>query len=303
MELLKSQRWLPLVAGVEAAPLVEFDEYRLLRRLGESSRVYLAQDTLLDRLVAVKFVHAPDRRSLEHFLVEARTAARIQHPNVASLYRVGQLDGGAYLVSEYVHGRQLGQIERPVPFARVLEIACDLARGLSAAHRRGVLHCDLNPRNALVTEEGQVKIVDFGLARLLLPTAGTDEAPERALVGTPYHIPPEAWRGEALTVRSDLYSLGAILFELCAGRVPFHDVPPHLVGHVAAEREAPPLLSLVPDLQPGLAAAVDRCLRREPRERFGTADDLLEELERARPGRRIPVPEGNPYRGLQAFQP
>src|SRR5256714_4787930 len=281
MELSTPKRWHPPLAGVMTIPPVEFDEYRLLRPLGESgeSRVYLAQDTLLDRLVAVKFVHAPDRRSLEHFLVEARAAARIQHPNIASLYRVGRVDDGAYLVSEYVHGRPLQSVDRPVEFPRVLEIASDLARGLGAAHRRGVLHCDLNPGNVLVTGDGQIKIVDFGLARLLLPTSATENEPERPLFGTPHHIPPEAWRGEELTVRSDLYSLGVIAFDLCSGGPPFHDVPPHLVGHAATERDAPPLASIVPGVQPGFAAAVDRCLRRDPKERFSTADDLLDELE------------------------
>ncbi|MFL5455096.1 MAG: protein kinase domain-containing protein [Myxococcales bacterium] len=308
MESSTTKRLHLLGTGVMAIPPDEFAEYRLLRPLGESSdsRVYLARDTLLDRLVALKFVHAADRRSLDHFLVEARAAARIQHPNIATLYRVGRVEDGAYLVSEYVQGRPLASVARPVEFPRVLEMAEGLARGLAAAHRRGVLHCDLKPANVLVTDEGQIKIVDFGLARMLLPTAaGADleDEPERQLVGTPFHIPPEAWRGEELTFRSDIYALGVILFELCAGRGPFHDVPPHLFGHVVTERDAPPLSSRVPDLHPGLAAAVDRCLRRDPRERFATADELLEALDRARPGRRIPLPEGNPYRGLQAFQP
>src|SRR3954452_17266381 len=197
MESSTTKRWHLLGTGVLATPPDEFAEYRLLRPLGESSdsRVYLARDTLLDRLVALKFVHAADRRSLDHFLVEARAAARIQHPNIATLYRVGRVDEGAYLVSEYVRGQPLASIARPVEFPRVLEMACDLSRGLAAAHRRGVLHCDLNPANVLVTDEGQIKIIDFGLARLLLPTAAVEEQPERPLFGTPYHIPPEAWRG------------------------------------------------------------------------------------------------------------
>ena len=305
MELSTPKHWTRSRAGSLAALPAEFGEYRLLRPLGQGTetQVYLAEDTLLDRLVAVKFVPAPDRKSLERFLVEARTAARIQHPNIATLYRVGSVEEGAYLVSEYIQGRALRTVERPVGFPRVLEIACDLARGLGAAHRRGVLHCDLNPENVLVTDDGQIKIVDFGLARLLLPSSAVEDQPERPMVGTADHIPPEAWRGEELTVRSDLYSLGVLAFELSSGRSPFYDVPPHLVGLAAVERDAPALASLVPGIHPGFAAAVDRCLRRDPKERFSTADDLLDALERARPGRRIPVPEGNPYRGLQAFQP
>jgi formylglycine-generating enzyme required for sulfatase activity len=288
---------------ISTVPPAEFDEYRLLRPLGDGSAglVYLAQDTLLDRLVAVKFVRPPDSRSLEKFLLEARAAARIQHPNVASLYRVGQVDGGAYLVSEYVHGRALSSLDLPVRWPRVLEMACDLARGVAAAHRRGVLHCDLNPANAVVTDEGEIKIVGFGLARLLSTSSG--EHAERPMFGIPDYIPPESWQGEELSVRSDLYSLGVILYELCAGRRPFHGVPPHLVGHVVMERETPPLVSNAPGIDARFSAFVERCVRRDPRERFATADELLEALERLRPGRRLPVPEGNPYRGLLPFQP
>jgi formylglycine-generating enzyme required for sulfatase activity len=287
-----------------AVPPAAFDEYRLLHSLGEATVgwVYLAQDTLLDRLVAMKFVRALGGKSMDHFLMEARAAARIQHPNVAALYRVGDVDDGAYLISEYVRGRRLDALERPVGWPRLLEIACDLTRGLAAAHRRSVLHCDLNPSNAVVTDEGQIKIVDFGLARLMNAAAG-EGYPERPLVGAPDYIPPESWLGEELTVRSDLYSLGVMLYELATGRRPFRNVPPHLIGHVATEREAPALSGVAPGVDARFSAAIERCVRKDPRERYATADELLDDLERLRPGRRLPVPDGNPYRGLQAFQP
>ena len=150
-------------------PPEAFDEYRLVSLIGRGTtgRVYLARDTLLERPVAVKFVRALGPHALARFLVEARAAARVQHPNVVTLYRVGQLENHPYLISEFVRGTSLDRLERPLPWERVLALGRDLARGLGAAHRRGVLHRDIKPANAILTETGEVKLLDFGLAKLL----------------------------------------------------------------------------------------------------------------------------------------
>ncbi|MFP2899344.1 serine/threonine-protein kinase, partial [Corallococcus sp. 4LFB] len=150
-------------------PPEEFDEYRIVRPLGRgrTGRVYLAHDTLLERPVAVKFIPSLGSNALARFLVEARAAARIQHPNVVTLYRVGQLEDQPYLISEFIRGVSLDRLARPVPWERALGIGRDLARGLGAAHRRGVLHRDIKPGNAVLTESGEVKLLDFGLAKLL----------------------------------------------------------------------------------------------------------------------------------------
>jgi len=309
-------------------PPSEVDEYRLLRPLGRgrTGRVYLAHDTLLERTVAVKFIPGLDAEALPRFLVEARAAARIQHPNVATLYRAGQFEGHPYLVSEYIRGTSLDRLPRPQPWQRVLEIGVGLARGLAAAHRRNVLHRDIKPGNAILEDSGTVKLLDFGLAKLLdAPEAlasasegSREELPEEApsfaslelpsltpgtLVGTPYFMSPEAWAAEPSTVRSDLFSLGAVLYELAAGRGPFRHVPPRELARTVREQDARPLGQVCPDVDARLAAVVDRCLRRDPLERFASADALLEALEDVRTGDVTPrVPEGNPYRGLNAFQ-
>ena len=129
----------------------------------------LAYDTLLARHVAIKFVAElePSPEVRQRFLVEARAAARLQHPNVAAVYRVGELEQQPYIISEFVRGETLDRIELPVPWTRALEIGIDLARGLAAAHRKGVLHCDIKPGNAILTDEGTAKLLDFGLARLI----------------------------------------------------------------------------------------------------------------------------------------
>ncbi|HYV45045.1 MAG TPA: serine/threonine-protein kinase, partial [Myxococcaceae bacterium] len=299
-------------------PPAAFDDYRLVRRLGggASGEVYLAHDQLLDRAVSVKFLRALGEESLSQFLLEARAAARIQHPNVVTLYRVGKVDNRPFLVSEYARGRSLDRLPAPLDGSTALFYALDLCRGLAAAHRCGVLHRDLKPANAILTESGDVKLVDFGLAKLLgreVPPADPKVTPlplppamsvAGVVVGTPYYMAPEIWRGESATVRTDLYSLGATLYELCAGHPPAHDLDTGVPIPVAVQRQdLPPLLDGAPQIQPAFAAIVDRCLKRDPAERFGAADEVLDALEvLASRSPRGPLPEGNPYRGLQPFE-
>src|SRR5215468_4366546 len=155
---------------LEWRPPDEFEEYRLVRLLGRGTmgEVYLAHDSLLDRPVAVKFVRAAvDPVARARFFNEARAIARLQHPNVVAIYRIAEVAGHPYLVSEYVRGRPLDQIDRPAQSRQVIEIALDLARGLAAAHRCGVLHRDVKPANAILTDDGRAKLLDFGLASVV----------------------------------------------------------------------------------------------------------------------------------------
>ncbi len=379
-----------LVAGQladERLPeLAPIEEYRLVRRLGQGGMgcVYLAHDTLLDRPVALKFLTGLSRiqAARQRFLIEARAIARLQHPNVVSLYRIGQIAGHPFLVSEYVRGQSLDRLPRPLPAAQVVGIGIELSRGLAAAHRRGVLHRDLKPANALLATDGTVKLLDFGLAKLVGPLqkpgvslaeidpitaydrdenqtprpqalaatlppdvsdserlalavtkqSGDDattpladdplaRSPARPLIdastpeltqvgavmGTPLYMAPEMWRGEPATPQVDVYSLGALLYELASGR------PPHCGNTVEGLREdvftePPPLGSVAADFDPQLAAVVDRCLRTEAQERYASAEELCQALQRieqgTRPGRNrvdsIEV-QSNPYRGLRAF--
>ena len=318
------------------APPEAFDEYRLVRLIGRGTTgsVYLAQDTLLDRPVAVKFVRALGPGALARFLVEARAAARVQHPNVVTLFRVGQWENHPYLISEFVRGTSMERLVKPLPWERVLALGRELARGLGAAHRRGVLHRDIKPGNAILTEAGEVKLLDFGLAKLLDAGGSGPEAPEGPgearpvyaepvpeavagaldgvelpslpegmLVGTPHYMSPEAWAGEQLTARSDVYSLGRVLYELCAGTGPFHHLPWKELPLAVCTQEARPLAEVVPGVDADFAAVVDRCLRLAPEERFASAVALLDALESlARDEWTQALPEGNPYRGLQPFE-
>ncbi len=367
-------------------PPQSFDEYRLIRLLGRGSMgsVYLAHDDVLDRSVAVKFIGniAPDAEDRERFLVEARAVARIQHPNVMVIYRVGELEGHPFLITEYIRGKSLADLTVPLPWRKVLELGIGLARGLATAHRMGVLHRDIKLANAVLSEDGEVKLLDFSLAKLLdesvpervsepqeqdvasskraavsaverhlaegrnghpgrvnrmaetIKVAAVLEAAAAAaaaaagaavsdvqadtsgawmrrssltqagtLLGTPHYMAPELWRAEAASRCSDVYALGVLLYILCAGRPPTEATSPVELATRVQEQEPRPLLERAPRVDPRLAAIIDRCLRRDPFSRFASADDLRSALEQLTPmGRELAVPEGNPYRGLQAFE-
>ncbi|MFP2928547.1 protein kinase domain-containing protein, partial [Pyxidicoccus sp. 3LG] len=176
------------------APPGVFGEFRLERLIGRGGMgvVYLAQDTSLDRRVAVKFIasHQPEPWVRAYFETEARAIARLQHPNVVTVFRVGEVEGRPYIVSEYVEGQSLAELPLPVPWRRVLALGIGLARGLAAAHRQGVLHRDLKPSNALVTGSGEVKLLDFGLAERF-DDGAADASRPHVLVGTVPYLAPE----------------------------------------------------------------------------------------------------------------
>jgi eukaryotic-like serine/threonine-protein kinase len=330
----------------------DLDEFQLVRPLGKGGmgEVYLGHDTVLDRAVAIKLIGAsnPDAGSRERFLIEARAIARLSHPNVVTIFRVGATtDGRPFLVQELIRGKSLDRVQRPMPWRDVCELAIGIARGLDAAHRRGILHRDVKPANVMLDDNGAPRLLDFGLAKLgevaprPLPIASglealgvattrdahVDVAATRdvpvppsstamiarspssppvtftapgSVIGTPRYTAPENWRGEPSTERSDLYSLGALLYELLT------DAPPHPETDIAELERAVlagqtrPILELAPDTHASLAELVTRCLAREPAERPASAAELAHALEGVLVDAPM-VPEGNPYRGLRAF--
>src|ERR1043165_8128294 len=185
---------------------------------GVTGHVYLAEDAVLARPVAIKFIANLDAAARQRFLLEARAIAQIQHPNFLGIYRVGALGSRPYLVTELVRGAPLARLTLPVAWETALDIAIGIARGLAAAHRRNIVHCDLKPSNVMLDPDGVAKIIDLGLARI---AAGASRG---APVGTPDYMAPEVWRGEAPSRRSDVYSLGAVVYEMLTGAPPFGDV-------------------------------------------------------------------------------
>jgi hypothetical protein len=303
--------------------------------------VYLAWDRRLGRHVAIKFILGiePSGWKKRRFETEARALAQLQHPNVLTIYEIGEIDGRPYLVMEFLSGETLDKIEKPMSWSRALGLGIDLSRGLAAAHRKGVLHRDIKGSNAISTHDGQVKLLDFGLAKLparrsppslapahagdsvpppcaptrrnvgMAPTPSLDagESPpvdrRGSIVGTPGYMAPEVWRGEAATPRCDVYSLGALLFELCVGDPLYVDVDDDALQHVVETCDAPLLTDLVPGIDPAFAAIVARCLSRDPAARYASGEELHEALKALDPSARSgPVTTGNPYRGLRRFE-
>lgn len=291
---LSDSQPVPVQAGNDAtstAALPEsFHEYDQVRFLGAGAmgQVYRARDTLLDRLVAIKVMASPSPAHDQRMHVEAKAAAAIKHPNVVTVHRVGALDGRPYIVTEYIDGTSLDVMPKPVPWQRALDIGIDLARGLAAAHRHGVLHRDIKPANAIVDKSGQAKLIDFGLA----VRAGSDATGATTLAGTPSYMAPELWQNQPASQRADIYAMGVLLYELCAGDLP---------RPASSTREIPRLEDRIPGIDSRFAALVHRCLATLPAERFASGDALRHALEALQVTQPV-LPAGNPYRGLLPFE-
>jgi eukaryotic-like serine/threonine-protein kinase len=258
---------------------------------GGMAKVFRGTDTVLGRPVAVK-VLAPqfseDPAFVDRFRREAQAAARLNHPNLVSVFDTGSDDGIHYIVMEFVDGKTLADYlsggGRIMP-QRAIEIADAVARALEAAHAQGVIHRDIKPGNIMITPTGEVKVTDFGIARVV---AGADTVAQTAAVlGTASYLSPEQAQGQPVDRRSDLYSLGCVLYEMLTGRPPFlWDSPVAVASRHVLEQPVPPS-RLNPDVGPGLDAVVMRSLAKNPANRYDSAEEFRRDLERA--GRGEPV--------------
>jgi serine/threonine-protein kinase len=279
----------------DAGPRVFNGRYEIHRRLGRGgmAEVYLARDQLLDRPVAVKVLFpefATDPSFVERFRREATAAANLNHPNIVGVYDWGEADGTYFIVMEYVDGRTLSDIlgsEGALHPDRAADIGADVAAALGFAHRNGVVHRDVKPGNVLVTQAGQVKVADFGIARAT--TANPDENLTQAgtVMGTATYFSPEQARGDAVDPRSDIYSLGCVLYELVVGRPPFAGDSPVAIAYKHVQESPEPPRQLKPELPAAIEAIVLKCLAKNPVNRYPTAEDLRADLRRFREGNGI----------------
>ncbi len=255
------------------------------------AKVFLGSDTVLGRTVAVKVLapqFADDGGFVQRFRREAQAAASIGHPNIVSVFDTGSDDGVHFIVMEYVEGRTLAEIlaggGRILP-DRAIDIAMDVCRALEAAHARGVIHRDIKPGNIMLNPRGEVKVTDFGIARVT--TTADTVAQTAAILGTASYLSPEQAQGQPVDGRSDIYSLGCVLYEMVTGRPPFlGDSPVAVASKQVLEQPTPPS-RLNPDVTADLDAVILRALAKNPANRYQSAEEMRADLERAKRG--LPV--------------
>jgi serine/threonine protein kinase len=268
------------------SPAPRLGNYQILDKLGEGGmgEVWRARDARLNRTVAVKILPpdvSGDASRRARFEQEAHALAALNHPNVVAIYDIGTEDGRAYIVSELVDGESLRTIinRGPVPVRKTIEIGGQIADGMAAAHALGIVHRDLKPENVMVTRSGQVKILDFGLAKQA-PTSTGENTATMALsqpgtvLGTAGYMSPEQVRAEPVDARSDIFSFGAMLYEMLTGRRAFQASSSVETMHAVLNAEPPEFDGELGKLPPALATIVRRCLEKRPEQRFQSAADL-----------------------------
>jgi eukaryotic-like serine/threonine-protein kinase len=279
---------MPLTTGTKIGP------YEILSPLGAGGmgEVYRARDTRLGRDVAIKVLPesmARDPERLRRFETEARAVAALNHPNILSVHDVGTHNGTPYLVSECLEGQSLRQelSHGALPLRRLVEYGTEIAHGLAAAHDKGIVHRDLKPENIFITRDGRVKVLDFGLAKLARPDAASDEGATLeevptsagAVLGTVGYMSPEQVKGESADARSDIFALGAVLYEMLSGQRAFkRDTSAETM--TAILKEDPPEISVTgKTVSPAMERIIRRCLEKKPLQRFQSARDLAFNLE------------------------
>jgi eukaryotic-like serine/threonine-protein kinase len=265
--------------------------YRIQRKLGAGGMadVYLAEDQELGRRVAIKILnsrHGNDDQFIERFRREAKNAAALNHPNIVSIYDRGEAEDTYYIAMEFLDGRTLKELiigRGAAPVNVAIEYARQILSALRFAHRHGIVHRDIKPHNVLVDGEGRVKVTDFGIAR-----AGTSQMTETgSIVGTAQYLSPEQARGGEVDPRSDLYSLGIVLYELLTGKTPFEGETPVEIAMKHLSTAPQPPSKLRPDIPPELDMVVLRALAKNPEDRYQSADEMEADLDRVARGANV----------------
>lgn len=288
-----------MFAGERAARQVGdvIGPYQILSLLGKGGmgEVYRARDSRLDRIVALKILPAEvaaDQERMRRFVREAKAASALNHPHVATIYEIGEVDGLSFIAMEYVAGQTLAaKINgQALPVSEVVEIGSQIADALDEAHRKGITHRDIKPANVMLNERGQVKVLDFGLAKIARPTeqpmasdiSTMAKTAPGVVMGTVPYMSPEQAVGREVDHRSDVFSLGVVCYEMLAGRRPFAGATMSETIAAILRDEPPPLAQQAPDCPAALARIVNRCLAKAPEQRYQTAGELVAALKSVR---------------------
>jgi len=256
--------------------------YKILEKLGEGGMgvVYKAQDTTLDRLVALKFL--PEHVSvgsadLERFIQEAKAAAGLSHPNICTIHGIEEANKKNFIVMEFVDGQMLQEKKSTLSLKQALDIGIQIAEGLAAAHEKGIVHRDIKPENIMIRKDGRVQIMDFGLAKLRGASRLTKEG---STVGTAGYMSPEQVQGQETDHRSDIFSLGVLLYEMLTGQPPFKGMHETAIAYEVVNVDSPPMSSLKPEIVPEIDTIVLECLEKDPNERAQSAKQIAIDLNR-----------------------
>ena len=256
--------------------------YKIMEKLGQGGMgvVYLAQDTKLDRKVAIKFLPhsiAVTPEEKERFKIEARASAALSHPNIATIYAIEECDGQTFIVMEYIDGQELKEKIKsgPISLTDIMSIAYQIAEGLEASHKAGVIHRDIKSQNIMLTKDGKVKIMDFGLAKI---KGGTQVTKVGATVGTVSYMAPEQMQGGNVDGRADIFSFGVILFELLTGTMPFRGEHEAAIMYSIQNEEPLSIQDLRPDVPKSLIKIILRMLEKDPKKRYKGATEFISDL-------------------------